>query len=739
MSHRFRSRHALLSTAAIFFFSTPAFAQQASQAISLDAITVTAVRAERPLSDVPQSVQIIGEAEIQEQLKQSGSASAVLARLVPGFSVSNQTVSCASETYRGRDLLVLLDGVPLNTPLRDVARILSLIDLNSVERIEVVSGASSLYGAGATGGTVNFITKKAEAGPARVTVNTAVRAFTKNIGKSLAPELSLGANGTAPNGIDYVFVGTGKLAGRTYDGAGRELPSDPMLGQGGGDRFQSLNLFGKVGHDFADGKRLEFSATSFYFDQKPDYLTDYSGAFASPDFSSPYTGESVLEDTKSLSLRYSDQNFLLGSLNVVGFYNDIKKRFNYSEFSFPYNAIVYYSYDPLNPTSPANQTTLHSNRGGVNLTIDTPLDAIWAGAKLTWGGDYIQEKTWQVLTTGEDVFTPLSQTTLAGFGLLQVPVTDKLTVRGGARWENFALDVDSFVRPAAYAGIAPGFNFVLPPLNVIGGSYEYSATTFNLGATYKLNENAELFGGFSEGFALPDVGAYTRRAGLSAAYACPVAIPNCLPPSRQTISFTSIAPEAQIVKNYELGIRGAAGVFRGSLTGFVSTSDQGVTFDPTTNLISQQKEKIYGVEFVGEWAATQSLTLGTVLGYREGRYDSDKDGHLDSWLPNNRIATPYRGTFYADYLFDNGVKFRAEVEAWSDRNQPIDLAGTRYKIERGATMNLALSVPVSGGEGYIAVNNLFDTELQNPTGSSVRNQTVYSWGRTVSVGYRKTF
>jgi iron complex outermembrane receptor protein len=39
-----------------------------------------------------------------------------------------------------------------------------MIDLNTVERIEVVAGASSLYGAGATGGTVNFITKKATDG-----------------------------------------------------------------------------------------------------------------------------------------------------------------------------------------------------------------------------------------------------------------------------------------------------------------------------------------------------------------------------------------------------------------------------------------------------------------------------------------------------------------------------------------------------------------------------------------------
>lgn len=725
--------------AAVSVVSSQTHAQQPQGTTQLDEISVTAARAERPISDIPQSVQIVNQQQIEDQLKQSGSASAALSKLLPGFSSSNQTISGASETYRGRDLLVLLDGVPLGTPLRDVSRILALIDLNSVERIEMVAGASSLYGAGATGGTVNFITKKAEAGPPRVTVNTALRAFTANVGSSLAPEASATISGKNADGIDYVFVGTGRAARKTYDGYGRELPSDGMLGQGGGDRFISGNFLAKVGKDFDNGKRFEVSATSIYLDQRPQYLTNYSGAYARPDFTKPYTGESVLEDTRSFSARYNDANFALGNVNVVGFYNDIKKRFNYSVFAFPYNNPVYYSGNPASPTSPFNQTTLYSDRGGVNLSIDTPLDRIWSGAKLTWGSDVIYEKTTQELTNGQDVFTPLTQTTTAGFALLQVPVTDRLTVRGGVRYEHFDLNVDNFVRPAAYAAISQVVSFVLPPLNVIGGKYEYASPTYNAGATFKLNDLSEIFGGFSQGFALPDVGAYTRRAGLSTAYACPLNNPNCTPAGGLTISYASIAPEAQIVNSYELGIRGGDDRFKGSLTGFLSTSDNGVTFDPLTNKISQQKERIYGVEFVGELAVTKQFSFGTVLGYREGRYDSDKNGSLDSWLPNNRIATPFRGTIYTDYRFDNGIKVRLEGEGYTGRKAPINTAGQVYPIGGGMTMNAAISGPWQGGEVYAAINNLFDTPLVNPTATSVRNLNVYSWGRTATVGYRKTF
>ncbi len=114
---------------------------------------------------------VIDQQQIREQLWLSSDPADLLAKYVPGFSVSNQNISGASETLRGRSVLVLVDGVPRNTPLRDVSRIISLIDLNSIERIEVVNGPSSIYGAGATGGIVNFITKEAGDDPLQMTTS----------------------------------------------------------------------------------------------------------------------------------------------------------------------------------------------------------------------------------------------------------------------------------------------------------------------------------------------------------------------------------------------------------------------------------------------------------------------------------------------------------------------------------------------------------------------------------------
>ena len=738
---------------------SPAFGQQgpnqqtqgqSSSSVALDEIVVTAARADRKISDTPATVYVVERETIEKQLQLENSAGALLAKMVPGYSVSNETISSASESFRGRDLLVMLDGVPLNTPLRDVNRILSLIDLNAIERVEVVAGASSLYGAGATGGTANFITKRATDGGPRLTTNTSVRAFTADIGSSLRPEASASLTGKAPNGWDYVMIGTGRFANKTYDGAGRELPSDQFLGQGGGDRYSNASFLGKFGYDFADGKRFELQGAYFYLNQRPAYMTTYGPPYSQPDFSAPYTGQDIGENTATFSTRYTDANFALGNLSLLGFYNSVEKSFPFSVLDPRFNASVYYSGNIANPTADYNQTLLNAKRGGVNLTIDTPLDTIIRDAKFTWGFDFVDDSTSQQLSNGRDVFNPMNQRSYAGFGQLQIPLGDRVTLRGGMRYEYFDLKVDDFVRPLAFLQIGNLFA-VLPDLPVQGGQFTYSAPTFNFGATYKITPNIELYAGFSQGYALPDIGAYTRRAGLNfnstaqaLPYTCGINNPNVCTTNR-SISYAMLGIEPQIVESQEIGIRWGGDVFRGNIVGYVSRSDKGVNFDPATNTIAQQKERIVGVEGTGEVTVNRYLTVGAVLAYREGKVDTNQDGILDSYLQNNRISTPFHGTMYSDIRFDNGVVLRLEGMGFSGRDREVNLAGDHYKLESGQTMNVSLSAPLWGGTAYIGVQNLFDEVYQNPTASSTRQYApnvtnpVYAFGRTVSVGFRKTW
>ncbi len=80
----------------------------------------------------------------------------------PGIRLARDGIWATSLNIRGlseQRIVTLVDGNRVETAT-DIAAGLALIDVNDIERIEVIKGASSsLYGTGALGGVVNIITK----------------------------------------------------------------------------------------------------------------------------------------------------------------------------------------------------------------------------------------------------------------------------------------------------------------------------------------------------------------------------------------------------------------------------------------------------------------------------------------------------------------------------------------------------------------------------------------------------
>jgi hemoglobin/transferrin/lactoferrin receptor protein len=125
-------------------------------------IIVTASRIEERPLDVPYSVDVVGQQQIQD--KQYRSAPEALQE-VPGVLVQRTASGQGSPFIRGFTgfrTLLLIDGIRLNnSTFRDGPnQYFNTIDPYSVDRFEVVKGPSSvLYGSDAIGGTVNAITK----------------------------------------------------------------------------------------------------------------------------------------------------------------------------------------------------------------------------------------------------------------------------------------------------------------------------------------------------------------------------------------------------------------------------------------------------------------------------------------------------------------------------------------------------------------------------------------------------
>ncbi len=127
--------------------------------IELDEVIVSTPRFDRYLRDSPFSELLFGREKIEK--RPFGSLPEAL-KTEPGISLISEGAWGSELNIRGlsrENVVALIDGNRIATST-DVAARFSLIDLNDIENVEIIKGASSsIYGPGATGGIVNIITR----------------------------------------------------------------------------------------------------------------------------------------------------------------------------------------------------------------------------------------------------------------------------------------------------------------------------------------------------------------------------------------------------------------------------------------------------------------------------------------------------------------------------------------------------------------------------------------------------
>ncbi|MEM8825739.1 MAG: Plug domain-containing protein, partial [Pseudomonadota bacterium] len=115
-------------------------------------IIVTATRTARPLGEISQTVTVIDRDEVaRETARSNNNLINLIARVAPGVSPPQGDGTSEDFTIRGRPVLFLIDGVPQNSN-DGFATEFNAIDPAAIERIEVLRGASAIYGEGANGG-----------------------------------------------------------------------------------------------------------------------------------------------------------------------------------------------------------------------------------------------------------------------------------------------------------------------------------------------------------------------------------------------------------------------------------------------------------------------------------------------------------------------------------------------------------------------------------------------------------
>ena len=127
--------------------------------INIGEVVVSSLRMDRKIKKLPASLSVAGAFDYK---KNSALTLSNVLRTEPGIAMGSDGIWATGINIRGLDenrLVILIDGNRVETAT-DLTASLSMVDVNDIERVEVIKGAqSSLYGTGAMGGIVNIITK----------------------------------------------------------------------------------------------------------------------------------------------------------------------------------------------------------------------------------------------------------------------------------------------------------------------------------------------------------------------------------------------------------------------------------------------------------------------------------------------------------------------------------------------------------------------------------------------------
>lgn len=681
------------------------------RAIELERLVVTA-RTSAPLATLPTAVTVVGRDALARQAAVSTGLAGTLAQLVPGLSAGTGTTSTFGQSFRGRNVSVLIDGVPQSTQ-RNVLRDLATIDAAAIERVEVLRGATALYGDGATGGVINIVTRR-PAADTRYTTSVGVELAPAELGDGTGTRLSQSIAGGA-GAFDWMFSGSRSTVGRLFDGEGDLIPADPQ-GQGGYADFESYSVLAKLGATFGE-RRFGLSVNHYDGTQDTDITTDPTVAGEPGSAKARAIGglqleESTGSDNLNVIASFDDAAVLGGELRAQAFFRDYLTVFG------PFDGRSY-----LNHVA---QSFVDSRKLGARVELETPL-RFGGEPKLVWGVDYTDETSYQGLylmdaaqfdASGGKVFSKVGETKwvpvidsrgVAAFAQLGWQPHDRLSVRGGIRHERVRMHVDDFTTVTGNA--------------VTGGDLDYTPVLLNLGAVFDATSALNVFAGYSQGFSLADIGRVLRGAPAG-------------------FSLGSKQLDAQLVDHYEAGVRAHWSRLQASASVFYNESDLGTSFDAQLDVI-RAPERIRGFEASVDAAVLPALSLGGTFTWSEGESYNEA---ADEWKALNGFRIqPLKLTAYGEHRTEGGWTNRLQLLHSGSRDRAFEdgLTYGHLPVESYTVVDFLSGINVGPGRLDVGVQNLLDAQY-----FPIVSQLYAQWGnssnaaargRTVSVGYTLTY
>lgn len=695
------------------------FSQTAKDSVvakGIEDVVIVASRKPTKISEIPGTVWVVQKEKIQEQAKNGVPIKEMLSILIPSMDIGPQGRTNYGQNMRGRSALVMIDGVSLNS-IRAISRQLDAIDAFNIERIEVLSGASSIYGGNATGGIINIITKtpskKGISGETELGVRTGFMGKDDHDFRAAQSIAGKGEKFFGRLGVAY------QQNGGVYGADQKQLFTD--ITQTDLQYNQSIDVLATGGYQFNNKHKI--TASLQYYNSKFNgdrslFLGENLSAFTTKNGGLLEMRDGFSSDKNIGTERYMGTvtytgNDILGGQDL---YVQLATRGEKLGF-YPFPGNLKLEKSSIAYMSSSQQDTYYSG-------LKALLSKSWRGLNVTYGVDVDLEK-FEGNQSVYDISKTMSSGGLtnetkyrlgrypvnhsqsyAGYVQAKYNILPKLQINGGIRYQNIKVKVDDFVGSEQQTQIAMGYGQTASAIP--GGESSYNVTLANAGLLYKFNEQHQAWGTFSQGVSLADPAKYYG-----------IGTYKLIGTNWDVVSSINVKDQPlQAIKTnqFEVGYRVNRGGLRAQIAGFLSTSDKTVTVDRKTFqiLVNDLKLRNMGIEA----EVSYSLNNGVYFGASGLLIKSEVDNKGEWKKQDISNASPSKLVTYIGY----------HVQNWSFRFQSLQNFKQKDElnnvIEGYNTSDLMIGYRLSWGKFNLGIQNLFNTDYQ--TIWSKRSQVLYS-------------
>lgn len=656
---------------------------------SLETITVTSDRGEKSIWDSSMPVVAVNEDEIK---KHNGDSIIETLRDIPGIEISDNSLAGRKQLMiRGEApsrVLILIDGQEITYHRSGHGSSAGiLIDMESVDRIEVVKGPNSvLYGSQAIGGVVNFITRKGSNngekfnGHLKSIYNGATDGFTQQ-----------GSVYGSVDNFDYRLSGTYSDQGDRKTRQGRLKDTD----------FNNNSASAWLGYTL-DKHKLGLSLEHYQLETNTYYEADPN----TPDIKEFSVKIPKLEREKmGIFYDYQVDNGIIDKIHVDGYYQKLKRQFRNNILIAPI------------PTMKIGTNT-HTDDTQNSLGLTTQIN--WKPSKninLITGLQYQQDEVKQTSTTKNTINTPIpsrdyvenkwqnntwQQSTIALFAQNDWSITDDFAWNIGIRqyWiESKLKNGHSELTKTPVSG-TPTSTITIDKARTNHNNNMIIST----GLTYQGVENTLFRASFAQGYVYPTL---AHLYGITSAH--------------QQVIYGNPNLEAEKANNYEIGLRFNDNTWLIDSSVYYSTAKNYITDQVcngsavcsgavgTTNryYINANRAKTYGVELTLEYLKWEIIPYITA-NYIRRQVETDSYKTFDSGSPALSSTIGIKNSYIIDRLntdLDSNLFIRTATNA---NNRSGD---TTYHYAGWSTLNLSMTASFGQKRQYqigLDLNNILN-------------------------------